>query len=171
MSVFSWIIETTSVAPAGAKGHGLFATSAIQRGQIVAAFGGIAVDSAQFQALPNERQIHALQISDELFLVGPEESEPADYFNHSCDPNLGFMGNVILVALRDIETGEEMTFDYAMCDSDPYDEFSCLCGSANCRNVVTGDDWKLADVQIRYSEYFSSYLTQRIKSEFNGLDR
>jgi len=38
------------------------------------------------------------------------------FINHSCEPNVGFAGNVVLVAMRDIEAGEELTTDYAMFD-------------------------------------------------------
>jgi uncharacterized protein len=69
-----------------------------------------------------------------------------------------------LVALRDIKAGEELTFDYAMSDGSPYDEFECCCGSANCRKKVTGNDWKLPGLWEKYKGYFSPYLARRIKS-------
>ena len=50
--------------------------------------------------------------------------------NHSCDPNCGIVGAVLLVAMRDIEPGDEICFDYAMTDTDDYDEFECTCGTA-----------------------------------------
>jgi hypothetical protein len=41
--------------------------------------------------------------------------EKANYTNHSCDPNAGFGSSPIsLVAMRDVQVGEEITFDYAM---------------------------------------------------------
>lgn len=55
-----------------------------------------------------------------------------------------------------------MCIDYAMCDSTPGEEFSCSCGSAICRHIVTGDDWKLPQLQKRYAGYFSPYLQRKI---------
>jgi len=49
-------------------------------------------------------------------LVGPDPAEAGDLVNHSCDPNCGLVGAVLVVAMRDIEPGEEITFDYAMSD-------------------------------------------------------
>jgi hypothetical protein len=64
--------------------------------------------------------------------------------------------------LRAIEKDEEVGFDYAMSDGTPYDEFSCVCGSANCRKVITGDDWRQQALWDRYAGYFSPYLQRRI---------
>ena len=40
--------------------------------------------------------------------------------------------------MRDIHAGEELNFDYAMCDGSNYDEFECYCGSENCRGQGQG---------------------------------
>ena len=34
--------------------------------------------------------------------------------NHSCEPNVGMGGNVLLVSMRDIAAGEELTIDHAL---------------------------------------------------------
>ena len=95
-------------------------------------------------------------------MVAPDVGEPADFFNHSCDPNLGVLGNVVLVALRPVATDEELTFDYAMTDADSYDEFDCACLADDCRGKVTGYDWMIPEVQQRYRGHFSTYLERRI---------
>jgi hypothetical protein len=74
------------------------------------------------------------------------------------------MGSTILVAMRDIEIGDELAFDYAMCDDTDYDEFQCECGSTLCRGTVTGLDWKLPELQAKYDGWFSAYLAKKIKS-------
>ncbi|NJN79509.1 MAG: SET domain-containing protein-lysine N-methyltransferase [Anaerolineales bacterium] len=74
-----------------------------------------------------------VQIDEELYLLTAEDKEPNDCFNHSCEPNLGFSGQIGLVTMRDVDAGEELCFDYAMSDGEPYDEFDCLCGSKICR--------------------------------------
>ena len=38
------------------------------------------------------------------------------FINHSCEPNVGFAGDIVLVAMRDISPGEELTTDYALFD-------------------------------------------------------
>ena len=79
-----------------------------------------------------------------------------------------FFGQVGLVAMRDIEAGSELTFDYAMSDGGPYDEFDCHCGNANCRGKMSGNDWKLPELWQKYDGYFSPYLAGRIKSLKSG---
>lgn len=37
----------------------------------------------------------------------------------ACEPNVGLGGNVLLVSMRDILAGEELTLDYAMFLTDP----------------------------------------------------
>jgi hypothetical protein len=44
--------------------------------------------------------------------VEEAEYEPVMLFiNHSCEPSVGFAGNIVLVAMRDISAGEELTTD------------------------------------------------------------
>jgi hypothetical protein len=156
------IDEKVAASSAGAKGEGLYALKPIRAGETVVAFGGHAIDRATLESLPAERRIHAIQIDDHLFLVGPDPAEPGDLVNHSCDPNCGLVGALLVVAMRDIEPGEEITFDYAMSDSTDYDEFDCSCGTPHCRKRVTGDDWMRPELQQRYAGWFSSYLARRI---------
>lgn len=158
----SWMTPLANVRPAGRKGSGIFAISKIAAGEIVAGFGGFVMIRHEFEGLPVAQQVHSLQIGEDLFMVCPADSEPADLFNHSCDPNCGVAGNVLLVAMRDIDADEELTFDYAMCDADDYDEFECHCGSSGCRTKVTGNDWMIPELQDRYAGMFSTYLERRI---------
>ena len=159
----SWLTPNAQLGDAGGPGLGVFATRGMAAGEVVAAFGGRVVDLDDFAALPADRQVHSLQIADGLFLVCPETADPADYINHSCAPNCGMSGNVLLVTMSDVAPGEQLTFDYAMCDSDPYDEFECLCGLATCRRKVTGNDWMIPALQERYTGHFSTYLERRIE--------
>lgn len=60
----------------------------------------------------------------------------AAFLNHSCEPNLGFAHERLLVAIRDIESGEQLTFDYAVSEDEPLWTMHCACGAANCRGVI-----------------------------------
>jgi len=97
---------------------------------------------------------HGRKVTEE-FVLGPEHEidiEDTDFFNHCCDPNTGFKGQIFLVAMRDIRPDEEICFDYAMCLS-PVEgmryEFPCRCGSSACRGRVTSRDWLLPELQAR----------------------
>lgn len=155
-----------------AAGFGSIASEPIGAGEVVAAFGGRCVTRDEFDLLPASQQVRSLQIDEELFLAGAPEPEPADFINHSCEPNCLLSGGVILVAARDIEAGEEITYDYATSDGSDYDEFECVCGSPCCRGKITGNDWMLPELQLRYRGAFSPYLAKRIAALVNvGAER
>ncbi len=143
-------------------GFGVYAIADVTAGEVVSVWGGEIVDAEQLLTLPHEVQQHSVQIEEGLYSATIGGAETADFINHSCDPNLGLRGQITLVALRDIEVGEEVCFDYAMTDCTPYDEFECHCGSAICRGTVRGDDWKLPELWAKYAGYFSPYLQRRI---------
>jgi SET domain-containing protein len=144
------------------RGHGSFAIEPISAGEVVAAFGGWVVDRQQLVRASADRQARSIQIEDDLYLMSGDEPEPGDMVNHSCDPTCGLAGQIVVVALRDVRVGEELTFDYAMCDGYPEVLFRCECGSQRCRGEVTGDDWRRPDLQQRYRRHFSPYLERRM---------
>ena len=75
------------------------------------------------------------------------------HLDHSCEPNFGLQGQVVFLSLRDIVADEELTFDYAMTDDEPY-EMKCQCGMPNCRGTITGFDWLKPEIQNKYDGYF-----------------
>ncbi|CAB4939419.1 unannotated protein [freshwater metagenome] len=161
---YNWMRPGAEARPVGAKGWGSFATELIPAGATVAGFGGWVVPRDVLSTFSSDRQARSLQVDEDLYLVSDETPEPADMFNHSCEPTCGLLGATVLVARRDIEVGEELTFDYATCDSSDYDEFPCLCGESTCRGVVTGLDWMKPELQAKYDGWFSPYLARRIAS-------
>ena len=62
----------------------------------------------------------------------------AMFVNHSCDPNCETEededGHVWIMALRDIEPGEELTYDYCLYDGDG--DAPCFCGNKKCRRTM-----------------------------------
>ena len=59
--------------------------------------------------------------------------------NHSCDPNVILdTERLIMVARRDIEKGEELSFFYPSTEWEMDAPFICLCGSSSCIHVVAG---------------------------------
>jgi hypothetical protein len=145
-----------------AKGRGVYTTRPFKKGERVSVWGGDILNRDQLAQCSAEHQMHAVQVEEGLYIVPHGAAEVGDFFNHSCDPNVGIQGQIMLCAMRDIEPGEELCFDYATTDSSDYDEFPCSCGAKGCRGVVRGDDWKRPDVQAKYDGWFSLYLARRI---------
>lgn len=149
--------------PSGIAGRGLIAVAPIAKDEIVAIKGGHLVDADTLDGLPERLRNSEVQIADGFYLVALDEAEyePVMLFiNHSCEPNVGFAGNVVLVAMRDVAEGEELTTDYALFD-DADDPMICNCGTPSCRGTISGRDWQLPDLQRRYGSYFSTYLQRR----------
>ena len=146
------------------KGFGSFAVNPIPMGTVVATFGGTILTRINFETYPLEQRSRSIQIDVDQFVLGPVSRESGDSINHSCLPNCGMHNATQLIAMREIAVGEELTYDYATSDTSDYDEFECACGSDNCRGRVSGDDWKLPDLQSRYQNMFSPYVQRKIQA-------
>jgi SET domain-containing protein len=154
----------TEVRPSPIHGTGLFAAHAIATGEIVAVKGGHVLTRAQWTALEPTLGAADIQIAEDLFIapVRPDHRHGSMlYTNHSCDPNLAIQGQIVLVAMRDIAAGEELTIDWATTDDGDY-ELACRCGSPRCRGTVTGKDWMKPELQARYQGWFCWFLQRKI---------
>jgi hypothetical protein len=158
----NWLSPDAQARSAGEKGMGSYAIAPISEGQTVVGFGGYVTTRDVLDTLPDDQQHRSIQVAPELYLTPSANREPGDMINHSCDPNLGLLGSMVLVAMRDIAVGDELTFDYATCDDSDYDEFDCLCGTAVCRGRITGQDWKLPELQAKYTGWFSPFIARKI---------
>lgn len=161
ISKYSWL-SPKCVARRLANGQrGIFAVTPIAAGEILSVWGGEIMTRAQVAEMPEQAQHYATQVAEDFYLGGIS-ADDADYFNHSCAPNAGMQGQIILVAMRDIAPNEQICFDYAMTDGSAYDEFECECGAPHCRKRVTGDDWQIPELWEKYRGYFMPYLQKRI---------
>jgi SET domain-containing protein len=164
MIPLSYRSPKTEVRKSAIHGHGLFATEDIAKDEIVTVKGGHIVDGKTLREkiTPVLGPVE-IQIGDDLFIapVSDEERELSMlYSNHSCDPNLGVIGEITFVATRDIRAGDELTHDWAMTDDDNY-SVKCNCGTANCRKILTGKG-RRPDLQKRHAGHFSAYLARKI---------
>jgi hypothetical protein len=161
----SYISPKADVRVSAIHGRGLFANAQIAKAEIVCIKGGYVFDRRTLSSMPDWFRAAEIQIADDLF-IGPlneNEREGSMIFsNHSCEPNIGVQGQIVFVALRAIEAGEELTHDWATTDDDDY-EMECECGSTDCRKVITGKDWQRRDLQQKYQGYMSWYLVEKIK--------
>ncbi|MFA6568144.1 MAG: SET domain-containing protein-lysine N-methyltransferase [Victivallales bacterium] len=157
---FSWVNPKLEVRKTEKLGKGMFAKVRIAQGERLCVWGGGIVPTAE------EHGDLGIQIDEDLTLIQPP-GDPANFINHSCSPNAGLKGQIVLVAMREIEADEEITFDYAMClhpsPGAPRYEMKCCCGAKKCRGVVTEDDWQRRDLRKRYKGYFSWYIQEKIK--------
>ena len=92
--------------------------------------------------------------------------EDCMFFNHSCEPNCGFsaIDASLVVAIRDIEPGEELTYDYQTMDTEAsyYAGLDCKCGSRKCRGKLKFDVYRNVDWQNKFYVYSSGYVKRKI---------
>jgi hypothetical protein len=141
------------------------AVEAIAGGEVVAVKGGHLVDGSAVAELPEALRDSAFPIAADCFLAALTHQEYDGVMmrlNHSCEPNVGMGGNVLLVSMRDIAAGEELTIDYALFLGDSGFAMECRCRAAACRGVVQGTDWMRTDLRERYRGWFSWWLQQKI---------
>ena len=157
----------TEVKASPIQGKGLFANQAIAAGEIVAVKGGRIFTRKQWADLEPELGPAQIEISDDFVIApgGREEREGSMlYTNHSCEPNIAIQGQIVLIAMRDIAPGEELTHDWATTDDGDY-EMPCRCGATTCRETITGKDWTKPKLREKYKGWFCWFLQRKIDAE------
>lgn len=147
------------------NGIGLFAGEKINCGEVVLSFGGVlAFQSNRFSG--QYKSSTFVGISESIMLCELEDSEKdlSDYINHSCDPNVGMLDCLTVVAIKDINQGDEIVCDYAFWEADEnwMLETECKCGSSNCRRKITGRDWMKITPETDNYKFYSPFLKRRI---------
>ncbi|MDR2987581.1 MAG: SET domain-containing protein-lysine N-methyltransferase [Nocardiopsaceae bacterium] len=172
-----WLHADVEVRRSAIEGLGLFATRSIAVGTVVSRLGGQFVSGQQLADLfaatasdPRRPYIDTITVENDLHLVLPprQASGPGrqaiGYGNHSCDPNLWWMSPYELAVRRPVSAGDELTNDYAMSTAEPGFVMQCSCGSPLCRRVITGDDWRRAELRERYEQHWVPALLTRIRA-------
>ena len=167
MTNLTYLSPKTEPRQSPIHGTGLFAKQAIAAGEIVAIKGGRILTREQWVAVEPELGSAEIQISDDFF-IAPEHAEEREgsmlYTNHSCEPNIALQGQIVFVAMREIEAGEELTHDWATTDDLDY-EMRCRCGRKTCRGTITGKDWMKPELREKYRGWFCWFLQRKIDAE------
>lgn len=136
------------------KGWGVYAARDIPKDEIILEFNGPYVKIESLEGIPREVQDHLFNIGLGEYLI---VRKPGVYTNHSCEPNAGIVRDVLLVAMRDIEKDEEITFDYSTITADGW-TLECLCGSSSCRKII-GNYADLPDeLKRKYDPYTPDWI-------------
>lgn len=159
-----WITPKAECRQSSIHGLGVFATQRIPAREIVVVFGGAIVPKCNIEQYREEVGHLGLQISDDFFICphSREEVEDTGTFNHSCESNCGCLDSIQIIAIRDIEAGEELTFDEAFTET-YFSPISCNCGSPHCRGIIRPTDWQDPELQRRYGPYFSPYIRAKFE--------
>ena len=153
------------------NGKGVFAKKKIGKGEIVSIWGGGIFPTKDLKKISRYRPhlfAYSIGVGEGYHLAVLNMNkglDDCDRFNHSCDPNIGVKGQIVIVSRREIKKGEEICFDYETteikgCGGLP---FQCNCKSPKCRKVIDGNAWKNKEFQKKNEGYFSWYIEEKIK--------
>ncbi|HEX7639690.1 MAG TPA: SET domain-containing protein-lysine N-methyltransferase, partial [Burkholderiaceae bacterium] len=137
------------VRRSGVHGKGVFAVRDIEAGEVLIEYTGERITWAE--AL--DRHPHDPLQPDHTFYFHIDEScvidanvggNAARWINHACSPNCEadeVDGRIFIQALRDIEAGEELFYDYGLVIDERYTpalkkRFECRCGTPGCRRTM-----------------------------------
>ncbi|NMO19992.1 SET domain-containing protein-lysine N-methyltransferase [Pyxidicoccus fallax] len=135
--------------PSSIQGTGAFATRRIRKGSRIIEYIGerITQDEADRRYDDEAMERHhtfLFNLDDKGVLDAGTLHNESRYINHSCDPNCEALidkGHIYIYALRDIEPGQELVYDYAYertedMGPDAESLYVCKCGSPKCRGTI-----------------------------------
>ncbi|KAJ0976840.1 hypothetical protein J5N97_012314 [Dioscorea zingiberensis] len=138
--------------PCGKKGYGLKVLEDVCKGQFLIEYVGEVLDLATYEqrqkdyASRGQKHFYFMTLNGGEVIDACAKGNLGRFINHSCDPNCRtekWMVNgevcIGLFAIRDIQEGEEVTFDYNYVRVFGAAAKKCVCGSSECRGYIGGD--------------------------------
>ena len=111
-------------------------------------------------------------IDDDIYAIPltyleEKNNDECAFFNHSCNSNCGFSEDAFgdnVVAIRDIEPGEELTYHYGILESESSLIYGlqCKCDSINCSGRLTFDYYRDPEFVEKHFDYMTPYLKQKV---------
>lgn len=168
MRIHSLLSPKCEVRRSGANGQGVFASADFTAQELVAVWGGKVYTAAEIaelgKVLPHF-ETHPVSLFHGYYLGSENlfELDDAEFFNHSCDANIGVKGQVVVVTRRMVKADEELMFNYETTEMAVRKPFRCQCGSAHCRGLIDGGGWKDRSFVKRNQGYFSWYIRELLQ--------
>ena len=130
-------------------GRGVYAARRIRKGTRVIEYLGERISHAVADARydlkdDNDGHTFLFVVDDDICIDAGVGGNPARFINHKCDANCETIidnKRVFIEAIRTIEPGEELGYDYQLTwesTDDPAELklYECRCGAANCRGTM-----------------------------------
>mmetsp|Transcript_1975 Transcript_1975/g.3592 ORF Transcript_1975/g.3592 Transcript_1975/m.3592 type:complete len:1815 (-) Transcript_1975:2526-7970(-) len=139
--------KKVQVVDAGVKGRGLVLMEDANCGDFIIEYTGIAIKrdylDSMFRRYRTERMLYIMALDNDVYIDARKKGSVARYINHSCDPNCAVhrwkvrgINRAGIFALRDIQAGEELSFDYKWKRKRGRAPTKCYCGSSICRGTL-----------------------------------
>jgi SET domain-containing protein len=137
------------IRPSRKQGLGAFATEPIRAGTRLIEYAGERLTPSDADLrypddVDERHHTYLFAIDDDVVIDAAVNGNEARFINHSCDPNCDAViddARIWIEAIRDIEAGEELAYDYAYILEERHTpaakkRFPCNCGAANCRGTI-----------------------------------
>ena len=134
--------ETIEFKDSGIHGMGGFARRRIRKGTAIIEYVGEKISKEEAAARVEADNRFVFTLTDKVDVDGSVDWNPARYLNHSCEPNAEAeirRGRIWIVAIRTIEPGEEVTYNYSY-DFECHQDHPCLCGAENCVGYMVAEE-------------------------------
>ena len=130
---------------------GLYANCDIRKGTKIIEYKGkiISVKKSEISTkFDNSKAIYLFNINSRFDLDGDFKFNTARLINHSCDPNCEVFGSgmkVWVYAMKNIQKGEELSYDYGFNYDEDYKNYPCKCGTKKCVGFIVreGSRWRI----------------------------
>jgi uncharacterized protein len=125
-------------------GRGVYATKPIRKGARIIEYTGKRMAWADVPNDDDDPHTFIFGLDNGQVINAEIDGNEARWINHSCDPNCEAVGEddrMFIYALRNIQTGEELSYDYALQLDEPIttkleNEHKCYCGTSRCRGTM-----------------------------------
>jgi SET domain-containing protein len=124
-------------------GTGGYARKDIPTGTRLIEYLGERITKAESLVQCEADNVYIFTLDDEYDLNGNVDWNPARFLNHGCAPNCETEldeARVWVLALRDIQAGEELTFNYGYGLED-YSKHPCRCGATACVGFIVAEEF------------------------------
>ena len=120
---------------------GLIATKNIKKGTRI-------IEYKENPKFDNSKRIYIFEINNKYDLDGDFDFNHARLINHSCNPNCEVVGKGLklwIESIKNIQKGEELSYDYGFSFDKNYRDFPCRCNSSNCCRYIVreGSRWRI----------------------------
>jgi uncharacterized protein len=153
------------------KGEGIFAGEDIKKGEYIFTVKGEIIKKKIKNQLDSNKflGLRCLGI-DKNTWIDPYKTSPLYYMNHSCSPNAGIKGKKRFYAIRNINRGEEIVFDYSISEEDIFWRLKeeCQCKSKNCRKIIKSIQFLPKKTFNRYLPFIGTYFKKIYLNHFKN---
>ena len=158
------------VRSSGIEGLGVYATGPFPKGAVVQVIDDSRIVDDLHPLNPGEDTRHCDYLEGgKVVLMQP----PERHINHSCDPNTYVKtshGRRLVIALRDIQPGEDVTYDYCI-NSGGDTVWTCRCGAVRCRHQIHSDFFHLpVELQHEYLPLLDDWFRRERLEDVKRLE-